>query len=199
MSSQSSSQQEAQPPPNKTEDTSEDNATDAADAARVEELLLEIVEGIHELEARRSRSLVELQQVAVELAVAVASHVIREKLEAGEMGVDRLVRDAISRLSPDDPMRIHVNPLDEAELAGALKDQLDAGTRSTVIVADPDVPRGGCQVTAGDFGLLSTLQQRLETIRESLLQGIEHAQTERRKTRAGDGGVRRFPERRQTA
>ncbi len=177
----------------------EGDAEDGIDIAHLEELLDDIVEGVRELDLRRSQSLGELQQVAVELSIAVASHLVKEKLDAGELNVKPLVDEAISRLETNQSVVIHVNPADKTALESALEDKLKSAARTFTLTADDRLPPGACRATAGEFGLLSTLEQRLATIRENLLQGIENARSERRTTGASGRGLQRFPDRRQTA
>ncbi len=166
---------------------------------RLEQLLEEILEGVHQLDEKQQGSLGELQRVAVELSVAIAAHLVKEKLDVGEAGIESLVEAAISRLAPCEPIVIHLNPLDEAALTALWKDRLTAVSPTLTFTVDEQLPRGACRATAGDFGLLSTLEQRLATIRDNLLQGIAYAQIERRKADTDGGSLRRFPDRRQTA
>ncbi len=179
--------------------TAEPKDESATNLDRLEQLLEEILEGVQQLDEKHHRSLGELQRIAVELSVAIASHLVKEKLDVGESGVESLVEEAISRLAPWEPIVIHINPLDEAALKATWKDQLTAGLSTLTFTVDEQLPRGACRATAGDFGLLSTMEQRLATIRDNLLQGIAYAQIERRKDGTDGGSLRRFPDRRQTA
>ena len=63
-------------------------------------LLSELTSGIEALNDARAKNIEELREIAIELSVAIASHVVREKLDADEMDISSLVAAAIEKLIP---------------------------------------------------------------------------------------------------
>ena len=167
----------------------------------VVELLESIKQRLDDLEQRRAQSLHEMQQLAMELAVAMTGHLIQARIEEGDTGLEHLAQQAIERLLPHGPVKVALHPSDLqllAERHAELVAELQAEGHST-FVADKSVPRGGCRADAGEVGVWSTLEQRLSHLREELIQGIDYAQTERRQAEGSGAGLRRFPDRRETA
>ncbi len=164
-------------------------------------LLEAIVESIGELESRRSKSLSELQQAAVEIAVIVANNIVRRAISADNYGVVDLVNEVISRLGAEKTVTIYLHPNDHRLFEEQLKKEektLHEVAARIQVNADPNLQPGECYADAGDFGLLSTIEQQLTDIRQMLLEGLEDAEAERRKARSTSEIIRRFPDRRET-
>jgi len=172
-----------------------------AEQRRCAELMDRLIEALDELEARRQQSIIELQQVAVELAVRVAESLTRAAIAKDEFAVEELVKRAIEKLGLGGPVRIYLNPEDLALLSRRLSTQPDRLNRDTRIelVSSPEVERGDCIAEAGEVMVASQLELRLEELRQDLLDALEHAQVERRRASAPDRPLGRFPDRRQTA
>lgn len=170
---------------------------DAASAV-LGEFLQNLQEQLAELESRRKASLAELQQLAIELAIAIAGHVLRAEVVAGNYPIESLVREAIDRLDGPQMATVHVHPDDLAWLQA----NGDITTKFTTVIrwiGDRELPRGSCLVEAADLGLMTRWSQQLDDIHRRLLEGLENAQIERRGSRETPEGMRRFPERRETA
>ena len=65
--------------------------------------------------------------------------------------------------------------------------------------ADPAMQCGDCRAESGDVSIAYHLKDQLAEIRDHLLQGLEGAEIERRRTPPADKVLRRFPDRRATA
>ncbi|HID22098.1 MAG TPA: hypothetical protein EYP14_06820 [Planctomycetaceae bacterium] len=156
---------------------------------------------MNELEARRQRSMLELQQAAVELAVHIAEVVTHTDISRGEYAVEELVRKATEKLGLDGPVRIYLNPDDLALLNRRLNSQPDWLSERVRIelISSGEVKRGDCVAESGEALVVAELDLRLEEIRRDLLDGLEHAQVERRRAASSDRAFGRFPDRRQTA
>ena len=169
------------------------------EAIQLASLLDAIIDRLEDISHARSQSFTELQEIAIELGVAIASHLVKSKLDAGEFNLERLVRQAIDQLLPAGRINVRVNPADLDDLQRALNEPNEDLLRRIDLKEDPKLPRGSCFVGTSDHGLLSSFEARLENIRETLLQGIQYARIERRKTIDVDGSLRRFPDRRKPA
>jgi flagellar assembly protein FliH len=129
---------------------------------------------------QQMEQLAEVRRVTVELAVAIASRLIHERILAGQFGVETLVRQVLEKLEPRQPIAVRLHPDDLA----LLKRRLPAGdplanleNDKVRFVADPALSRGDCRAEAGDVRIVSHLQGQLEEIRQHLLRSVGHAQS----------------------
>jgi flagellar biosynthesis/type III secretory pathway protein FliH len=154
----------------------------------VNRLLRQLNEQLQALEQQRSQSLEELQRVAIDLAMFATSQILQREVQANEFPIEKLVQMALERLGVHQPLVFRLHPQDLRQLQTVLARaevtwSLPEGVR---LLADPAQPRGSCFADAGEFGLLSTLEQQLEDLQRSLREGLEDAQTERRTSGAAD-------------
>lgn len=186
------------PPGGPTSDPPE--ASPATCEAELAELLERLIRSLEELDQRRRQNLQEMQQVAVELSLLVASHILQQQLSQDTFPIEPLVMEAIERLAPHEPIEVRLHPQDLQMMERQMADRLPAGKLEQVrLLADPSLARGSCLANAAEFGLLSSLEQRMANVRQLLLEGLEDAEIERRQTGAATDSLRRFPDRRETA
>jgi len=165
---------------------------------RLESVLGQLLDVARDLRAAQRGRLEEMQRVAVELAVAVASHVMYERLESGEFPIEELVRAAVKRLEPRQAVTVRLHPADLTLLERRTADEplFALDTEDLRLVADPSLSRGDCRADTGDVAVLANLEEHLGEIKRDLLHALPEAEVERRQ-RAGT--LRRYPERRHTA
>ena len=169
----------------------------AAIRQSTEQSLRAIENAVEDIAAQRRTALEELQQVAIEMSVAIASHVVHESIDAGTWGIDRLVAEAVSRFADSNPLVIALHPSDLARIQPETRSH-DASTTLS-LVADDSLAPGDCEVRGLNFNYLARMETVLSEIRVELLESLENAQTERRRTAAANSPLRRFPDRRETA
>lgn len=168
---------------------------------QIQAALESIQEAAIDYEQRRQQSLIELQKIAVELAILAAAHVVHSELERDSLGVESFVASAIARLGILEPATIRLHPAD-LEL---LNTQL--GTRSApwnemlmTLIADAAVSRGGVRLdTNSGRVVFSDVATRLTEIRHEWMENINDAQAESRRVPNDSQSLRRFPDRRETA
>jgi nucleotide-binding universal stress UspA family protein len=164
-------------------------------------LVNNLTEIASELQEQQNQRLEEMQQVAVELALAVASRLVHERIEAGDYAVELLVRQAVERLKTNQPVTIYLNPQDvqllEKRLAKCQPPALDLVNLR--LVGDALLERGDCRAEAGDTSVLSQMQEQLAGMRRHLLETLPEATLDRRRPMPADRAFRRFPDRRHTA
>jgi len=161
-------------------------------------LLQKLSEAVSDLEARRAQSMDELQLVAVEMTVAIAARFLGEATDGA--AIKTLVEDAVSRLGAREKLTIRLHPEDLIELQKAAERSPPEGTaQPPEFVADTQITRGDCEVTGLDFRYVTRMQLVLDEIRVGLLESLENAQVERRRTETDGSQLRRFPDRRDTA
>ena len=166
---------------------------------RLESVLGRLSDVARDLHASQRGRLDEMQRVAVELAVAVASHVLYERLESGTFPIEELVRAAVKRLEPRQAVTVRLHPDDLALLERRTSEEplFALDTEELRLAADPSLARGDCRAETGDVAVLANLAEHLAEVRRDLLQALPEAEVERRKRRRA--GLRRYPDRRATA
>jgi flagellar biosynthesis/type III secretory pathway protein FliH len=179
-------------------------AAEMARQTHERELIAQMLERLNEIAGQlgeqRQQLLHEMKHVAIELAVAVASQAIHAKIQAGDFPIEALTQAAIERLGNAGAVVVHLHPEDLALLERRLGDGRGQTLKSDIrFEPDGSMNRGDCRADAGEMGVWCKMQSQLEEMRQCLLEGLGDAEIERRKTAGGDSGLRRFPDRRQTA
>jgi len=169
--------------------------------AAIEAFFESVEEQLKEAESRRRQTLGELQQLAVELAVSIASRLIHDAIDADAFAVDKMVGQMLARFENAEPTEIRLHPADLQLLKRRVEGKPPpwADHSAYRLVADAKLGRGDCRIESGDFGMLSGVDLQLSEIRHHLMESLDDAQIERRRTQAGDRSLRRFPDRRDTA
>lgn len=182
----------ATPPPAPTLDTEQFMA--------LSESLGAICEAVAEFEQRRQQSLQELQQLAIEIGFAAAERLLRAPVDRSSTEVSSLVDELTQRAAPAGEFTVVLSPSDLKLLEEAQASQPPAITTEAIrFVSDPTLSPGSCQLKSDGVDVVSILEQELEELKLHMLQELEYAQTERRKPEAENRGVRRYPDRRDTA
>jgi len=153
------------------------------------------------LDERRRQSLSELQQVALELAISVASHLVHQAISNDQFAVEKLVQQAISTLGINAAPTISLHPLDlELLHKRLLHEPVPWSPDQVTIRSDPGVNRGGCRIeTESGRMRVSEMSLRLSEIRRHWMEELDDSEIERRRP-AGEGStLRRFPDRRESA
>jgi hypothetical protein len=169
--------------------------------AEIESFFGSIEEHLKEVEDRRRQMLGEMQQLAVELAVSIASRLVHDTIAADAFDVEKMVGQMLARFEDSESTEIRLHPADLQLLQRRVEGKRPpwADHRSYRLVADAKLQRGDCRIESGDFGMLSGVDLQLSEIRHHLMESLDNAQIERRRTQAGDSSLRRFPDRRNTA
>ena len=143
----------------------------------------------------------ELQQIAVELAILAASHVIYAELDRESLGVEELVAKAISQLPLQEVAAIRLNPGDLQRLQTQLVEgPVPWDEKIIQLVPDATIQAGGLRLeTVTGRIVLSDVESRLAEIREQWMENIDDTKIERRRVSGDAQPVRRFPDRRETA
>ena len=172
-----SSSAEQRPEPEPEEQVAKVAEQEAAQALsdKTAVLLEEISGQLDAYHRVRKSQLEELQGVSVELAVAVAAHLVQREVDQGDIDLTKLVDEASAQLLPCERIQVVVNPKDRVDLASihasALETQID-------LVEDPEVSRGSCSVRSETESMVSSLESRLSRLRDTLLRGIDYARNE---------------------
>lgn len=163
------------------------------------EALTECSFQLDEASGIRVQNLRELQDLAVEIGIAVASRIVHEAIEAGQFNIRGLVQQAIDACAVHGTGRVWLHPADFAVLQQRLAEEPATGWAGIEILEDTSLARGGCRVESPDQAVRYGVSSHLAEMRRHLLEGLDDAEIERRDT-SGDGQrLRRHPDRRRTA
>ncbi len=160
----------------------------------------DLIEVVGEFEQRRQQSLEELQQLSVEIAFVAAERIIRDSVDRGDFSIEKIIRETVERAAPASVLSVALNPAD-LQLLELARDAHPppAEIASLNFVSDPGITPGSCRVACEGFDISSILEDEIEELKLHVMQGLENAQSERRQPEAADRGVRRYPDRRDTA
>jgi flagellar biosynthesis/type III secretory pathway protein FliH len=135
-------------------------------------LLESLAEAGAKLDAMRAEERRNLARFGVEVAMAVARHVVGTAVAAGSHDpkalVEALLEEALPGLGTG-PLQVAVSPADLT----ALEDFAGAGAPASVagrirVVADPALPRAACRIRSGGAETLADPEMRLAAIGEKL-------------------------------
>ena len=170
------------------------------DTAKVlAEVMTSVHEAVQELEERRKQNLAELQEAAVELAMAAAIQIVGQAIDREAFAIDQLVAELLGRIACEGPTQIALHPADLKLLKAKLADGLETPGGVIEFFEDPSLKRGCCRAVSGSRAVVSDWRTHLAEIRAGLHEELEHAQTERRGPEAAHQRVKRYPDRRETA
>lgn len=182
----------------------EQNQATKAELLGVQNVLEHLGESVEEFESRRQSMIGELQTVAVEIAVAVASKLVFHELENAESVALPLVQQLVENLDQRFQCKVWLNPDDLTVVEDSQRIDRDQDTdandsqneKPIVFIADPKLARGDCRIDNGSETLISSIQSKLSEIRHHLIESLQDAEIERRRSENANRGIRRFPNRR---
>jgi flagellar biosynthesis/type III secretory pathway protein FliH len=163
------------------------------------DLMASVQEAIQDLEDRRKQNLVELQEAAIELAMAAASRIVGEAIDRDIFAVDQVVGELLGRIASSGPVQVALNPADLKLLKAKRTEGLETPGGVIEFFEDSTLKRGCCRAVSGSRAVISDWRTHLAEICAGLNEELEHAQTERRGPEAAHQRVKRYPDRRETA
>lgn len=122
-----------------------------AAAARGEAMLRRLARTLDELALLRGEMIEKSERQLVQLAMAIARRIIFRELTVDRTLLSAMARVALDRLGESASATIRVHPADHAAITAQGAAHATAG--AVRVVADHQVPRGGC-IVQSDFGLI---------------------------------------------
>ncbi len=159
----------------------------AEDRAWIERAFAVLTSKIDALHETRRREWREWQRNAVELALTVATRLLRDRFAAGDYPIEAVARELLDEVRPAGPLgaerpqtpgwvTVHLHPDDLALLQRRLGDApLVEGRDDLTILPDPTLGRGDCRVESGDSLALAQLPVQLAEMRRRMLRSLGHA------------------------
>jgi flagellar biosynthesis/type III secretory pathway protein FliH len=126
-----------------------------------------LVAALDQLEEQRERAQRELAHQAIDLAVEIASALLRVRIGAGEYDLERVVRGALADSGVGrGEVTVHLHPEDHAQLADVLF------RTGTTLAVDPSLARGDVHLSTPRGLLVRDVEGSLDSIREQLLEDL---------------------------
>jgi flagellar biosynthesis/type III secretory pathway protein FliH len=118
----------------------------------------------------------QMRRLAVELGVAIASHLVHDQIQAGDYPLETIVRHIVARLETPQPVSVFLHPDDLVLLQRRLGESAVFPKETAVhLVADSSMSRGSVRAQAGDLSVLGDLEEQLTDIRRSLIETLPAA------------------------
>lgn len=134
-------------------------------------IMASLGEAVTQMRQQQQVQVGQCQTAIVELAVAIASRFLHDKVRAGEFPLEILVQQALERLDVRQAVQVFLHPDDVKILQQRLEQSKEGWPAGDIrFVADAGVRRGGCRVQAGDNGLFADLEMLLTELRQQLLE-----------------------------
>lgn len=115
----------------------------------------------------------EVERELLTLAMALARQIVRRELKTDPTQIIGIIREAIAALPvAARDVRVHLHPEDAAVMREHLAPT--ESERAWVIVEDPVMARGGCQITTATSRIDARLETRLGSILSELLGNERH-------------------------
>jgi flagellar assembly protein FliH len=143
-----------------------ERAGEHASAARIDAMIQRLVTTIDEVAALRTGMMRRAERELVRLALAMAERVVRREIDIDKELLVVMARVAVDRLGEHAVATIHMHPAD-CEAALSRRDPAQPG--AVEIVADANVPLGGCLVRSA-FGTIDTgIDSQMRELSRALL------------------------------
>ena len=145
-----------------------------AASTRIEDMLTRLASTIEDVGGLRAGVMHRTERELVRLALAMAERVVRREIDIDRDLLAVMARVAIDRLGETAIATVHLNPADCEATMGRTA-SVQAG--SVAVVADANVPRGGCLVKSA-FGTIDAgIESQMRELARALL-GDEGEQEE---------------------
>ena len=166
-SAQSTTKRPAAPPQQAADALSQQSAS-------IERLLTKIHDQVAVIVQDEKRNQLELQQAAIELAVAAADCLASRCVELGKYSVQGMIAQAVEMSAETDSVLVILNPADH-ELFKNLPGDEVAAFSNLSIQTDPRISKGECRIQTSSERLSFGIANRLESIRRVWMETLDDA------------------------
>ena len=153
--------------------------TQPDEEAAIKNVLDGVRRSLSQLQSDNLARVDELQRFAIDLAVTIASRLIHAKIEAGEFGLEAMIRDASNCLTGKQPVDIRLHPEDARLLEARVPSlaTLLPNRLAGALIGDDSIRRGEARLQAGDVTVESLWRTQLDEIHQHMLRSVGHANT----------------------
>jgi flagellar assembly protein FliH len=122
-----------------------------------------------QLQQLREQIVAEAEQELLAAAVELAGIICAQQIEAGNVKIDPILEQALTRLPARENIRIHLNPQDFQQCQLAAKGD-EADTHSCYeFIQDPQIQPGECLLETDEASVEHTVQESIETLQDALV------------------------------
>lgn len=118
------------------------------------------------LHALERQILHEVRAELTELAVAVATKIVREKIASDDPVAARIVQEIFARIGPGVGRKVRLHPADLEAVAGAAMTLAEPG--SVELISDPAIERGGLVVECAEEDIDARISTAIDIFRDAL-------------------------------
>ena len=118
------------------------------------------------LHALERQVLHEVRAEVTELAVAVASKIVRERIAVGDPIAARVAEEVFARIGPGIGCRVRLHPADLEAVAAAAATLAEPG--SVELIADPAIERGGLLAEGAEETIDARISTAIDVYRDAL-------------------------------
>lgn len=112
----------------------------------------------------------DIQRTAIELAHAIASKLVMDRVLSDQFPIENLVREVIERLNTEQPIVVKLHPADLVVWQERVVSQAAISFGDRVQVqADASLKRGDCQASSGEVSIVYELRRQIEELRQQLI------------------------------
>lgn len=124
---------------------------------------------VGQLQQLREQIVAEAEQELLAAAVELAGLICAQQIEAGNVKIDPILEQALTRLPARQNIRIHLNPQDfqQCQLAQAHEDS-DAHS-CYEFIQDPQIQPGECLLETDEASVEHTVDESLQTLQDALV------------------------------
>lgn len=143
-----------------------ERAGEAAASTRIEAMLQRLADTVRDISALRAGVMRRSERELVRLSLAMAERIVRREIDIDRDLLAVMARVAIDRLGENAVATIHLHPTD---CEAAMQRAGGAQPGSVEIVADVNVPRGGCLVRSAFGSIDAGIDAQMRELARALL------------------------------
>lgn len=113
----------------------------------------------------------ELQQITIELAHAIATKLVLDRVLADQFPIENLVREVVERLNTEQSIVVKLHPADFSVWQQHVTSNVSSTTlgENVRVQADVSLARGDCQASSGEVSIVYELRRQIEELRQQLV------------------------------
>jgi flagellar biosynthesis/type III secretory pathway protein FliH len=143
---------------------------DSIDSVALRTMLAELGRAVEKLRTQEHAAIEKIAQTTVELGVALAERLVNAEIASDRQRLDRIVRDALERMTPARTITVRGHADDLGLLQRQLAEQSETAGSAFTFRAEKACERGQVKIEADDWFIEFDTQRSLTELRERLLE-----------------------------
>jgi flagellar biosynthesis/type III secretory pathway protein FliH len=154
-----------------------DATTPALFSEELKQFCCSLEQQVHRLNSRYLETLSQFQELAVQLAMEVATAVVGYEVQHHENRIRQLLDRLVNRPESPIPMVIHVNKIDLERLRISLRDTTSLDSMLQ-LKNDDSLSPGDVRIESAEQRLIASCRQQLANIQKQLMEYLTNARPE---------------------